>query len=88
MQHREHWALEVSDTGCGIPAEAQPYIFEPFRQVDGSMTRQHRGTGLGLSIVKALAELMGGIITLQSEVDHGSTFTITLPLTLPPEKHS
>ncbi len=85
---QDHWALEVADTGCGIPAEAQPYIFEPFRQVDGSMTRQHRGTGLGLSIVKALTELMGGIITLQSEVDHGSTFTITLPLTVAPEKRA
>jgi PAS domain S-box-containing protein len=85
---RDHWALEVADTGCGIPAEAQPYIFEPFRQVDGSMTRKHRGTGLGLSIVKALTELMGGIITLQSEVDRGSTFTITLPLTVAPEKRS
>lgn len=77
---REHWAMEVADTGAGIPAEAFPYIYEPFRQVDGSMTREHRGTGLGLSIVKALTELMGGTITLQSEVDHGSTFTITLPL--------
>jgi PAS domain S-box-containing protein len=85
---REHWALDVADTGCGIPAEAQPYIFEPFRQVDGSMTRQHRGTGLGLSIVKALTELMGGIITHQSEVDRGSTFTITLPLTITAEKSS
>ena len=85
---REHWALEVADTGCGIPAEAQPYIFEPFRQVDGSMTRQHHGTGLGLSIVKALTELMGGIIALQSEVDHGSTFTITLPLIMAAEKSS
>jgi PAS domain S-box-containing protein len=85
---REHWAMEVADTGCGIPPEAFPYIFEPFRQVDGSMTREHRGTGLGLSIVKALTELMGGIITLQSEVDHGSTFTITLPLTIAAEKSS
>jgi signal transduction histidine kinase len=72
--------MEVADTGCGIPTEAEPYIFEPFRQVDGSMTREHRGTGLGLSIVKALTNLMGGTITLQSEVDHGSTFTLTLPL--------
>ncbi len=85
---RKHWAMEVADTGCGIPTEAEPYIFEPFRQVDGSMTREHRGTGLGLSIVKALTNLMGGTLTLQSEVDHGSTFTITLPLTTAPETSS
>ena len=75
-----HWALQVSDTGSGIPVEAQSYIFEPFRQVDGSMTRQQDGTGLGLSIVKQLTELMDGQITLESEVGRGSTFTVQLPL--------
>jgi PAS domain S-box-containing protein len=75
-----HWALEVSDTGCGIPPEAQPYIFDPFRQVDDSITREHTGSGLGLSIVKQLTTLMGGEITLASKVGHGSTFTIVLPL--------
>jgi signal transduction histidine kinase len=75
-----HWAMQVSDTGCGIPPKAQSYIFEPFRQVDGSATRRHKGTGLGLSIVKQLTELMNGEIVLVSEVDHGSTFTIILPV--------
>ena len=75
-----HWALQVSDTGSGIPVEAQSYIFEPFRQVDGSMTRQQEGTGLGLSIVNQLTTLMGGQITLESEVGRGSTFTVQLPL--------
>ncbi|HXV42786.1 MAG TPA: HAMP domain-containing sensor histidine kinase [Anaerolineae bacterium] len=75
-----HWALQVSDTGPGIPSEAQIYIFEPFRQVDGSVTRTHGGVGLGLSIVKQLTTLMGGEITLTSEVDHGSVFTVSLPL--------
>jgi signal transduction histidine kinase len=75
-----HWAIQVSDTGPGIPVEAQAYIFEPFRQVDGSMTREHSGTGLGLSIVKQLTTLMGGQITLESEVGQGSTFTVLLPL--------
>ena len=75
-----HWAIKVSDTGPGIPDEAQAYIFEPFRQVDGSMTRQHGGTGLGLSIVKQLVTQMSGQITLQSEVGQGSTFTVFLPL--------
>lgn len=74
------WAMEVSDTGCGIPPDAQPYIFDPFWQVDGSITREHAGSGLGLSIVKQLIALMGGEITLTSQVGEGSTFTVTLPL--------
>jgi len=75
-----HWALEVSDTGYGIPAEAQAHIFEPFRQADDSLTREYTGAGLGLSIVKQLTEMMGGEITLASEVGRGSTFTVVLPL--------
>jgi signal transduction histidine kinase len=75
-----HWAIRVADTGMGIPREAQAYIFEPFRQVDGSLTRQHGGTGLGLTIVQQLVHLMGGEIKLESEIGRGSTFTIVLPL--------
>lgn len=78
----DHWAIIVSDTGPGIPEEAQTYIFEPFRQVDGSITREHRGTGLGLSIVRQLAEMMNGRVELVSKVGEGSTFTIWLPLEL------
>jgi len=81
-----HWALQVSDTGIGIPPEAQSHIFDPFGQVDGSMTRLQIGTGLGLSIVQQLTSLMGGQITLESEVGQGSTFTILLPLELIAEK--
>jgi signal transduction histidine kinase len=77
-----HWAIQVSDTGPGIPLEAQTYIFEPFEQVDGSITREHAGTGLGLSIVKQLTTLMDGQIDLESTVGQGSTFTIILPLQL------
>jgi PAS domain S-box-containing protein len=78
----DQWALEVSDTGPGIPSHAQAYIFDPFRQVDDSITREHAGSGLGLSIVKQLTELMGGEIRLMSEVGRGSTFTVILPLSL------
>jgi signal transduction histidine kinase len=76
------WAIDVSDTGIGISKEAQTYIFEPFRRADESPTREYKGAGLGLSIVKQLVEMMGGKITLDSEIGKGSTFTITLPLDL------
>ena len=84
----DHWTLEVSDTGCGIPAEAQSHIFEPFQQVDSSPNREHAGAGLGLSIVRQLTTLMGSEITLASEVGHGSTFTIVLPLVPTQEEFS
>lgn len=81
-----HWAVDVIDTGIGIPEEAREYIFEPFRQADESATREHGGAGLGLSIVKQLVEMMGGKITLESELGKGSMFTIVLPL-MPPTIH-
>ncbi len=76
------WILEISDTGTGIPQNAQEYIFEPFQQVDGSITRRQAGTGLGLSIVKQLVQLMGGKIKLESRLGQGSTFQVILPLIL------
>jgi len=76
----DHWAMEVSDTGAGIPQEAQGMIFEPFRQVDTEVTRRPGGIGLGLSIVRRLINLMQGEITVKSEVGHGSVFTVVLPL--------
>jgi signal transduction histidine kinase len=75
----ENWAIEVSDSGPGVPAEARDYIFEPFRQVDGSITRKHQGFGLGLSLVRELALTMDGDIYLSSDVGKGSTFTVILP---------
>ncbi len=71
----------VSDSGQGISAEFLPFIFDRFRQADGTSTRQHGGLGLGLSIVRQLVELHGGAIKAQSEgQDKGATFIIQLPL--------
>ncbi len=75
----DHWAIEVEDTGPGIPAEAQERIFEAFQQADDGPTRHHKGTGLGLSIVKQLVTLMHGEIHLKSTVGKGSKFTVVLP---------
>jgi PAS domain S-box-containing protein len=82
-----HWSLQVTDTGAGIPKEAEQFIFEPFRQVDNAITRENRGTGLGLAIAKQLVELMDGHIQLESEVGQGSTFTVTLPMIHKPGKN-
>jgi two-component system sensor histidine kinase RpfC len=71
---------EVIDTGEGIPAEIQPYIFERFRQADNSVSRRHGGTGLGTSIAKHLVELMGGEIGLESEYGKGSRFWFRIPM--------
>jgi len=75
----DKWSISVSDTGIGIPPHARDYIFEEFRQVDGSSKREYGGTGLGLAIVQKLTRAMGGTVTLVSELGKGSTFTVTLP---------
>jgi signal transduction histidine kinase len=79
------WGIEVSDTGCGIPKEELPYIFDTFHQVEGGATRVHGGFGLGLSIVNQLVNLMNGEIDVNSTIDVGTTFTITLPLVIQAE---
>jgi len=76
-----HLQLRVSDNGAGISPEFLPYIFDRFRQADGSTTRQHGGLGLGLAIARQLVELHGGSIKADSAgIDQGTTFTISLPL--------
>jgi signal transduction histidine kinase len=72
--------LQVSDTGIGIQAADIPLLFQPFRQIDGGLSRQHEGTGLGLAICQRLAGLMGGAITVDSKWGVGSTFTLQLAL--------
>jgi signal transduction histidine kinase len=78
----ERIAYSVEDTGIGIPAAAHEYIFEEFRQVDGSTTRVYGGSGLGLALARGLARRLGGEITLASEPGVGSTFTVELPVGL------
>jgi PAS domain S-box-containing protein len=72
--------LRVSDTGIGIKSSDLPVLFQPFRQIDSGLSRQHEGTGLGLAICRRLATLMQGDITATSEWGHGSVFTVVLPL--------
>lgn len=71
--------IVVSDTGIGMPADAPNYIFDMFRQVDGTDTRKHQGTGLGLTITKRLVDKMGGTISVATTQGQGSAFTVTLP---------
>lgn len=77
-----HWGLRlrVVDTGIGIKPDDLPKLFQPFRQIDSGLTRQHEGTGLGLAICRRLAGLMGGEVTVQSTWGSGSTFTFFLPV--------
>ena len=71
--------FDVSDTGVGIPEDKQHAVFDLFTQADNSTTRKFGGTGLGLSITRQLTEILGGTLTLESQVDKGSTFSISIP---------
>ena len=75
--------LRVADTGIGIAPEDMAKLFQPFRQVDSTLSRKHEGTGLGLAICRRLAGLMGGRIDAESRPGGGSVFTFTLPLVPP-----
>jgi signal transduction histidine kinase len=77
--------LTVTDSGVGIAPDEQELVFEKFRQSGNPLTREHAGTGLGLSIVRELSKLLGGDVGLQSDLGHGSTFCVRLPLHLSEE---
>jgi signal transduction histidine kinase len=74
-------SVAVKDTGIGIPAERLSEIFEPFHQLDGSVTRRYAGTGLGLAMARRILETHGSLIKVESAPDMGSIFEFTLPLT-------
>jgi CheY-like chemotaxis protein len=73
----------VSDTGIGIKPELVPFIFDRFRQGDGSTTREHGGLGLGLAIVRHLVQLHGGMVDVESDgIECGATFKVTIPVAI------
>jgi signal transduction histidine kinase len=80
----ERIRIRVTDTGIGIKPEHLEVIFDDFRQLDQSHTREYGGTGLGLSITKNLLALLGGVITVESTYGEGSRFTVDLPIRLDP----
>lgn len=87
LHDRGDWVqISVKDTGIGIPKEEQEFIFERFRQVNPSLSRNHTGSGIGLSLIKSIVEMHQGRITLTSQVNQGSTFTVELPVRWVEEK--
>ncbi len=80
--------IEIKDEGIGLTEDKIQQIFQPFKQADSSTTREYGGTGLGLSICKELIELMGGKISVHSELGHGSTFCFTLLVDVPETEKS
>ncbi|MCL9779973.1 response regulator [Vibrio sp. S4M6] len=75
-----HVELTIADTGIGIAEDKLKHIFTPFEQAELSTTRKFGGTGLGLAIVKQITDLMGGTVSVTSELNAGTTFTLSLPL--------
>ncbi|MBF2047790.1 MAG: response regulator [Elainella sp. C42_A2020_010] len=81
LQTAEHHCLvQVKDTGIGIRPDQIPYLFDRFRQADGSASRSYEGSGLGLALVKELVDLHGGKVTVESSYGEGTTFSVLLPL--------
>ncbi len=79
-QGQAHLEIRVKDTGIGIPADELDFVFDKFKQVDGTTTREYEGTGLGLSITSSLISLMNGKIDVESEIGTGTVFTTSLTL--------
>jgi PAS domain S-box-containing protein len=79
IQNHAYLEIAVSDTGIGISARDQILIFDAFRQSQGQSNRKYGGTGLGLTISRRLTQMMGGIVEVTSELEHGSTFTLVFP---------
>lgn len=75
-----HLTVRVTDTGVGIAEDHIGLIFDPFKQIDNNMTRAFGGTGLGLAITKQFCVLMGGDVSVESELGKGTTFTVNIPL--------
>jgi signal transduction histidine kinase len=71
--------FSVQDPGIGMTEEQKSQVFEAFEQADQSLTRKYQGTGLGLAITDSLVELMGGKITVHSQINEGSRFEVQLP---------
>lgn len=83
-QHDEQFVkVSVEDTGCGIPLEDRPHIFERFYQSNNKQQSKVGGYGLGLSIAQLIIEQHGGAISFETEIDHGTTFSFTIPLYRP-----
>jgi len=80
LQNENSINITITDTGIGISKDNLPYIFDEFRQADGSTSRRFGGSGLGLAIAQKYAHLLGGIIAVKSIIEKGSEFTLTLPL--------
>ena len=78
--NHKHLKIDIVDDGIGIPEEELPYIFERFHRVEKSRSRDYGGTGLGLAIVKQLVELQYGSITVDSQVEYGTRFTLSFPI--------
>ncbi len=83
----QSFKIEVRDTGIGIDPERKARIFESFHQVDSGLSRNYPGLGLGLALVQKLLALMGGEIAAESELDKGSTFTVSLPIRMAAATH-
>ena len=80
--HNDHVVVGIQDTGIGIPSDKIGTLFDAFTQVDSAYNRKYQGTGLGLALSRKLSQLMGGDITVTSQLNKGTTFTLTLPVNL------